>query len=214
MPIFRRLIRWRALPVIFTAFATQFLGIGKALSGSVLAAMAVIFAGCVLLPLPDWRNFRWSAYWNRGMAGILLAAFGTTCYTLIDGCGVPRMFELAPDRPQLLVAGCYSFWRETAAFCSLSLATLLTPHERKLFTRDLWCHPHPYLAGVSAGSAYVLVLWAMNDVTNVSYVQAFRQLSLPIGVILGAVFLKERLNARKIFAILLILGGLGAVSLL
>ena len=204
----------RALPVLFTAFATQCFGIGRALSLPVLAAMTVIFLGCVLLPLPDWRRLRLSAYCNKGMFGMLLAAVGTTCYTIADGYGVPRMAAAAPDCPALLAAGCYSFWREAAAFCVLNLGAVLLPGERPYYTRDLWRQVQPYLAGLFAGCAYVLVLWAMKYVTNVSYVQAFRQISLPIGVVFGVVFLKERLSLRKITAILLILGGLAAVSLL
>jgi len=204
----------RALPVLFTACVTQCLGIGKELSLPVLAAMGVIFLGCALLPLPDWRKIRLRSYCSKGMFGVLLAAVGTTCYTIADGCGVPRMAAAAPDCPVLLAAGCYSFWREAAAFVALNLGAVLLPGERAYYTRDLWRQLQPYLAGMFAGCAYVLVLWAMKYVTNVSYVQAFRQISLPIGVVLGVVFLKERLSLQKIAAILMILGGLGAVSLL
>ena len=203
----------RALPVLFTAFATELFGIGKPLSPLALAAMGVIFLGCVLLPLPDWRNFRLNTYCSRGMLGILLAAIGTTCYTIADGYGVPQLAKAFPECPSLLAAGCYSFWREAAAFCALMFGVRFLPGERAYFTRGVWRQVQPYLAGFFAGSAYVLVLCAMKFVTNVSYVQAFRQISLPIGVLLGVIFLKERLNRQKLLAILLILGGLAAVSL-
>ncbi len=67
---------------------------------------------------------------------------------------------------------------------------------------------HPYLAGLFAGLAYVLVLVAMNYVTNVSYVQVFRQMGLPVGMVAGILFLKERCSLPKFIGVLLILLGL------
>jgi len=64
------------------------------------------------------------------------------------------------------------------------------------------------LAGVFASFSYTLVLCAMNYVTNVSYVQVFRQLGLPIGMGLGVLILKERCTATKILGVILILSGL------
>ena len=63
-----------------------------------------------------------------------------------------------------------------------------------------------------ATSAYVLVLLAMHFVTNVSYVQAFRQMSLPLGAFLGIVFLKEKTSGPKLVGLALIVGGLVAAS--
>lgn len=76
---------------------------------------------------------------------------------------------------------------------------------------ELLKSPHPYLAGAFAAYAYLLVLLAMNLVTNVSYIQAFRQLSLPVGMALGFIILKEKFTMPKIVALALILGGLAVV---
>ena len=56
-------------------------------------------------------------------------------------------------------------------------------------------------------------LLAMNYVTNVTYVQIFRQLGLVIGVAGGIFILKERAAAPKIAGVTLILLGL-AISVL
>ena len=56
--------------------------------------------------------------------------------------------------------------------------------------------------------SYGLVLIAMNYVTNVSYVQVFRQLGLLVGVAGGIIILKERCSATKIIGSLLIVTGL------
>lgn len=53
----------------------------------------------------------------------------------------------------------------------------------------------------------------MGYVTNVSYIQAFRQLSLPIGLLLGILILKERATFQKIAGLALILTGLFLVAL-
>ena len=59
-----------------------------------------------------------------------------------------------------------------------------------------------------AGLTYILVLMAMNYVTNVSYVQAFRQLGLVVGMLEGIFILKERCTLTKVTGIVLIVSGL------
>lgn len=53
-----------------------------------------------------------------------------------------------------------------------------------------------------------MVLMAMTMVTNVSFVQAFRQMSLPVGVLMGMVFLHEKCPAVKMLGIALVIIGL------
>ena len=67
---------------------------------------------------------------------------------------------------------------------------------------------HPYTAGVAAALAYLLVLIAMNHVSNVSFVQAFRQLSLPLSALLGFVILKEKVTTLRLVALFVIMAGL------
>ena len=125
--------------------------------------------------------------------------------------GVQAMFAHLPEAGSVLPAGAYSCLREVALFAVMLLTSLAT--ERKLPFRTIFRNRDAYLAGLSAGFAYLLVLIAMNHVTNVSYVQAFRQLSLPVGVLLGVVFLKERIGLVKTLALGMIFGGLIAVYL-
>lgn len=203
----------RALPVLLTAAVTAVFGIGSRQGGVVLAGMGIIFAGCLLMSFAASGKMTLSTYRNKGMYGILLAAAGTTLYTIFDSCGVRAMNALAPDVNRLLSAGTYSCLREMTAFPMLALAAFLHPGERQKFTRQIWGTPHAYLAGFFAALAYVLILTAMGFVSNVSYVQAFRQLSLPIGMLLGVVFLKEKATRQKIAALLLIMTGLLLVTL-
>ncbi len=204
----------RALPVLLTAVVTGILGIGKELHPATVAGMAVICTGCFLMPLPGWKTIRLSAYWNKGMLGILLVATAATGYTIVDSMGIRTITAFAGEKAgRLACAGTYSFLRETTVFAIMVLMIFLNPKERVSMTRGLVLSVQPYLAGVFAGIAYVLVLVSMGLVTNVSYVQAFRQLSLPVGMLLGVIVLKEKATQQKIIAITLILGGLLAVSL-
>ena len=66
----------------------------------------------------------------------------------------------------------------------------------------------PFVGGICASGTYVLVLIAMNYVTNVSYVQVFRQLGLIFGLLGGVIILKERCSMPKIVGTLLIISGL------
>ena len=53
----------------------------------------------------------------------------------------------------------------------------------------------------------------MGFVTNVSYIQAFRQMSLPLGVLAGILILKESHPPVKLAGIALVVGGLLLTSL-
>ena len=54
---------------------------------------------------------------------------------------------------------------------------------------------------------------AMGEVTNVSFVQAFRQMSLPVGVLLGVLILKERITRPELTGLILLLAGFVTVAL-
>jgi drug/metabolite transporter (DMT)-like permease len=176
--------------------------------------MIVIFAGCVIMAFSNnvkdktWREKL--SFLKKGLPGIMIAAVGTTLYTIVDSYGVRGIMEFAPDQNKLLLAGTYSCIRESSVvvlmwgcvgLCSLrkkepgALSSLLRSY-------------HSYLAGAMAALAYVLILLAMNYVTNVSFVQAFRQLSLPIGMLMGYFLLKEKVTLNRWIALILIMTGL------
>jgi len=61
-------------------------------------------------------------------------------------------------------------------------------------------------------TAYGLVLFAMAFVRDVSYVSAFRQVSIPIGAGLGFLVEKESVQPQKIAGLLFTLTGLVLVA--
>lgn len=79
---------------------------------------------------------------------------------------------------------------------------------KKGLCRELIKTPQPYMAGIFAALAYLLVLVAMNHVSNVSFVQAFQQLSLPVSAALGFVILKEKISGLRLISLMMIMAGL------
>jgi drug/metabolite transporter (DMT)-like permease len=68
------------------------------------------------------------------------------------------------------------------------------------------------LTGLIITATYGLVLVAMAYVSNVSYLMAFRQLSIPIGAGLGILVRKESASSPKLAGIALVVVGLILVS--
>lgn len=197
----------RALPVLMTAVLTILLRIGRTPAPLALFGMLVITVGCILMPMKNFSDLHWKNYWNKALFGIFLAALGTTGYTIFDSEGVRLLFAHEPVA-RWHGATAYSCMRETLICSMLSIYVFCIPRERARFTKKLFLQPHPYFAGVFAGIAYLLVLIAMGFVTNVSFVQAFRQMSLPVGVILGILLLKEKCPRTKLAGVVLVVVGL------
>ena len=198
----------RALPVILTLTITSVLGIGKPMTLFTAFAMVVIFAGCLIMPLQSFRNIRKSDYINRSLPGIICAAVGTTGYTIFDSLGVKLFLKSNPQLEVWHGSLAYSNIRETFLFVILVLTVWAVPAERKMLNMQIFKTPKPYFAGVFAGTAYALILISMPYITNVTFVQAFRQISLPIGMLLGVVFLHEKCNSPKYIGMILIVTGL------
>ena len=69
------------------------------------------------------------------------------------------------------------------------------------------------ITGIGIYLTYGLVLASMNFVTNVSYVAAFRQLSIPLGAIFGMALLREPCYSTKMFGVTTIIIGLALVKM-
>ena len=208
----------RALPVLLTAFITELLyfvlGYGAPLGIGGIVSMVVVFAGCLIMPLKDFRSITPQHYLkNKAMPWIILAALGTTGYTVFDKIGLDLLLRHGGAKNVILGSCAYSTMREIFLFSFLFSAVLLIPHERAGLKKDLPKQWPGYISGFFAAAAYILVLLAMHMVENVSYIQAFRQMSLPVGVFLGIFFLKEKAGLPKITGLLLIVAGLAAAAL-
>lgn len=197
----------RALPVLLVAVITTVFHIGKPLSLLAGAGMAVVTCGCFILPQKSFRDLNWRSFVKSIFGPVLLAAVGTTVYTITDSVALGYMKNCSTSHS--FAVTCMYFLMVKCGICScLSPYVFLIKEERIDLLKNCWRSINPYLVGIFTGAAYLLVLWAMTMVENVSYLQAFRQLSLPIGVGMGIVFLHEKFTLPKIAGVLLIVIGL------
>ncbi len=204
----------RALPVLLTAALTLLFGIGRPFGPVVFGGMAMIACGCLVMPFPSLRRIDLSVWRNRVTIFILLGAAGTTGYTLCDSRAMGLIRESCASGTAGLTATLgFLFIIECGLCLSSFLVVLSDRRERALFSRMVGRTIYPVLAGCCSSCAYVLVLLAMGYVSNVSYIQAFRQLSLPVGFFFGVFVLREKGSFAKIFGLGLILAGLLVVSL-
>ena len=201
----------RSLPVILTAIITQVLHIGgKPLSANAMIGMFILFVGCVILPLQKWNDFKLKTYFSKIFFWILLISFGTTGYTIFDSMDM-KILKGLHFNSELLRAIFFMGVADVFISAGLFWAVIFSKHERSELKRisRSWT---PYIAGIFTASAYILVLIAMNQVTNVCYIQAFRQMSLPLGMLAGVFILKESCSIPKIVGIILIVSGLVMTS--
>ena len=199
----------RSLPLIFTALFTALLGVGKPLSVATQIGMATVFVGCMVMPLDKFSDFRLSNYLDKKIVFVLMAALGTTVYTICDSEAQRVMGSCAPKVSETMISCTYYELRHLMVLLPIGTLTLALPSGRSdaaaLFRGGIGA---AVLAGILSGLTYMLVLLAMNHVSNVSYVQAFRQLGLVIGMLEGFFILKERCTLTRILGIVLIVSGL------
>lgn len=208
----------RSIPLILVAGITATFRIGKPLSAYAITGMAMVFVGCLLIPLGKFSDFRPSRYCDRSLIYILIVALGTSGYTICDNQAQHVLLDAATaagiDVSKPMVALTYYSFRATS-LCTLLWIVVLCGRPTRaeaaaLFRKRTWL---PFVAGICSSLTYVLVLVAMNFVSNVSYVQAFRQIGLVFGLLEGVLILKERCTAPKVAGLALILSGL-AVSVI
>lgn len=202
----------RALPVLLIALIS--LGFGKSFTLPASAGILAVAGGCLLVPLTGFAEFNRRTYLNGGTGLAVLAALGTTGYTLIDSQALAILRNLP--------AAGISHTGATLLFLALeNLVTVLllsgyvwlAADERRHwrdFRRSEW------LAAAGTGAlitaAYGLVLIAMSFVANVSYIAAFRQLSIPLGAALGFLVQKEPATPPRLVGIGVLVLGLVLVA--
>jgi len=204
----------RALPVLLTAALTLLLGIGRPFGPAVFGGMVMIACGCMIMPFASFRRIDCSVWRSRMTVFILLGAAGTTGYTLCDSRAMGFIRESSSSGASDLIGTLgFLFMIELGLSLGSLLVVLSDRRERLLFSHMFGKTLYPSLAGCCSSGAYVLVLLAMGHVNNVSYIQAFRQLSLPVGFFFGVFLLREKGSPPKVCGMVLIVAGLLIVSL-
>jgi len=201
----------RALPVLMIACFTILFHLGKAPSCLSLSGMGLIFLGCLFMPLNRFHEFKFVKYFNGISAFIILGALGTTAYTIFDS-GALGIMRHSIQNCSTVDTLMYLFLIELGIAVTGSILCLCSSRERKIYRQLFLKSWYPALAGVCSSTSYMLILISMHYVTNVSYVHAFRQMSLPLGFFVGVFLLKEKSSKTKIIGMAAIVIGLIVVS--
>ena len=205
----------RSLPVIFVSIITFILGNGKPLSVWCIIGILIVVFGCLSLPMKAFDEFHLSRYKNLSCFLAVLAAGGITGYTVTDDTALRYLRGIPGNQFHPVDATLIYLLLEGSA-CSLWLGIFLffDPREHKGFYDVVRYLKSPAaITGIGIYLTYGMVLAAMNYVTNVSYVAAFRQLSIPVGALLGMAILKEPRYFPKLTGVSIIFVGLGLVGL-
>jgi drug/metabolite transporter (DMT)-like permease len=207
----------RALPVLAVAAISIVIGKGAQIGGIGLLGMVLITLGCIILPLPRFRGLRLGDYTSTVYLMAVVAAMGTTAYTLIDDATLRQL--RAVDELPLSTTNITLLFIALQALSTtimLGLVSLARPSERRRLAAlagDRRRLALGMLTGVFIMATYGLVLAAMAYVRNVSYVAAFRQLSIPIGAVLGLTLQHEPRYRPKLLGIAVISVGLVLVGI-
>ena len=198
----------RALPVLFTAILSIVFSLGKPLSYWSMAGMALIFSGCFIMPLKKFSELKWSTYLSLQFIFIILGASGTTGYTICDSLALGKLKTCFNAADKVWISCMYLGILE---FCIAIGLLCIVPffRDERYELRHTFCRTWvPSLASLFSSSAYGIILLAMPMVTNVSLVQAFRQISLPLCALAGVILLHEKMTLPRTVGLVLFVGGL------
>jgi len=193
----------RAIPVLLIAFGDVLRQ--RPISTIGWLGMVLVVLGCFLTPLHSFKEFHLRRYLKLSRVWMLLAALGTVGYTLLDKIAS----EVVMAGPGTAARYCYLFFFFSFlfyfAFLKLAKLKLNKPHiiEWKSLTAAAVCNY----------GAYMLVVWAYQMSQQASYIVAFRQISVIIGVVIAFAIYKERHLAVRLTGVSLITVGLSAIGL-
>ena len=183
----------RSLPVIFVFIATLVLGKGQEVGGLLIAAIILIAAGCMVLPMKSFGEFNPKAYLNLCCFLAILSAMAVAGYTMVDDEAL-RQLRSFVGRPVNPVEGTLVYMVLEGISCSIWQGIFVLCDSREKNNLSSVFKTGKGAAAITGIGIYLtwgMVLVSMNYVVNISYVAAFRQLSIPLGAIFGMILLKE-----------------------
>ncbi len=187
----------RSSPMFVAILATLFLG-EKLTAGGVLGIL-LIFLGVYMLHLTrlNLEDLLTPLKSLRGRASqyALLAALGTTVYSLSDKMGVTRVHPLQ-----------YIFWLGLFIFGMLTPVIIYRRGWETIRAEWRGSEASIALAAFLMRGGYLLVLVAMS-LAQVSYILALRQVSVVLGAALGVALLKERYGRIRLLSSIIIFLG-------
>jgi len=194
----------RSLPVLIVAFGDVLRGRQPSPVGWV--GMLLVTAGCLLVPLRSLRDLRVRHYISKASLWIFLTALTIVCYTLLDKVAS----EAVKQGPATAARYCYVFFAFSWVAYSIALRVLKVPAHESPGSVG-W--GSPLIASLLNYFGYWLVLWAYQLAQRASYILAFRQSSIVIGVVLAFLFFKEEGKVVRLLGTSLITAGLVLIAL-
>ncbi len=204
----------RSFPLLIVVALTFAAGRGSDLSVLAMLGSTAIVFGALILPMKSFRDFKLTNYLNGSCAFAVLAAVGTAGYSFVDDIGMHMIKRLPSEAAGWERALLYLVLECVFTAVWLQALMLFTEKSTARF-RANWRNiiKPALLAGFAIGATYGIILLAMTHAKNVSYVVALRQLSIPIGTILGVVVLREKGSFPRFLGVGVIFIGLVLVAL-
>ena len=177
-----------------------------------LAGIVLVVAGCFLIPFGSLKDFarevRSGSFLSPAMGFALLTALATSGYSLFDKYGSLPPYRAAGTLGSLgymalewLLTGVMLYGIARFGLRQRETLRPLVTHAKKVWIAA-------FLMTFSYGFVMVAYQFA-----NVSYVVGFRQLSVVLGVVLGALVLKERVTQGRAVGTAIIAIGLILIAL-
>ncbi len=204
----------RSLFVIFITLISIIRGKGYEFEWRFVAGIVLVIAGCLLLPIKKFHNLSTRNYLNKCCLLAAVASLGISGYTILDHEAL-GLLRKNPGRHFGIIDGTLIYLALEAVSTSFwkGLFVIFSLRQRRKFIEVIKAYKGAAaITGIAMYLNYGIVLVSMNFVRDVSYVAAFRQLSIPIGAVLGMVFLKEPGYTPKIVGVLVIFSGLFLVG--
>ena len=167
--------------------------------------MLLVVSGCFLAPLHSFSSVTVRSYFNQTTLWMLLTALCTVGYTLLDKVAS----EVILKGPA--TAARYGYVYLLIAYIIFSAFSRIFNKAEQSSKYVGW--KFPILAACLTFGAYWLVLWAYQLSQNASYIVAFRQFSIVIGVILAFAIYKEHGLVVRLLGTFLITLGLLLIGL-
>ncbi len=204
----------RSSPIIVVIIVTLFLSRSNQVSAQCIWGIVLVVVGMFVLPMKSFGDFRIGNYFNSSVLFALSAAFATAGYTIIDDEALRRLRESSVlPNAAWQAAMLYAFFEGLTTSLWLGVWVLFRDRGRKVVREILKTRPsQALLAGVGMFATYTLVLISLGFVSNVSYVVAFRQISVPLGTVLGILILKEPAYVPKYLGVAVVFAGLVLVG--
>ncbi len=194
----------RAIPVLIIGLLDVYRNNAPSTLG--WSALILITLGCLLAPIPSWRDISIKNYWNNKTAWILIAALGTICYTAADSSAaklIPIGLSISTRYHTLsLTVGLLLYW------ITLSIVECPPTVSASLKTWRVAA-----ISTVAMFASYTLVIWAYQITDHSSYIMGVRQVSIVLGTIAAILIFNEKSPQIKLIASSLITLGALIIAL-